>query len=175
MQAAARTGDEGCVGGAELTGGLEVAELRDGGARRHVHGAGEERDVRGHGGVGAQDAGDAGVEGAHVGAQGIASDDGLDVVVGIAGGEGADDGELVVELGEPLEGGAEGDAGDASRDFAGGGAYLAGRVHLRIERLELGGAAVLEEEDNGLVAEGELVGLGVGLHGEPVGEGDAAQ
>ena len=45
------------VGGAEFAGRLEVAELRDGRAGGRVHGAREERDIRGHRGVGAQRAG----------------------------------------------------------------------------------------------------------------------
>ena len=57
---------------------------------------------------------DAGIEGAEVGAERLAVDDRLDVVVAVAGHVGADDGELVGQLGQARKGRAEGDAGQGA-------------------------------------------------------------
>src|SRR5207249_4629038 len=90
---------------------------------------------------------------AEVGAKRIAADDGLDVVIAVAGSEAAHDADLVRQASEAREGAAEGHAGDARLHFAGGAAALDRSTHLRIERLDLAGPAVQEQEDDGMILE----------------------
>src|SRR6188474_2155130 len=77
-------------------------------------------------------------------------------MVAVAGDERAHDTKLVRKPGESCEGAAEGDAGDGRFDLARGAADGRGRVHLRIERLELRRPAVHEEKDDGTILEGKL-------------------
>ena len=176
LEVSACAGDERCEGAAEVAGAFEVAEFGDGWLGVGVDGAREEGDIGGHGGVGPGGAGDCGVERAHVGAERVDADDGFDVVVAVAGDERADDGEFAGEGGEFGEGRAEGDAWDGGGDFAGGAADVRGGVHFGVERFELGGTAVHEEEDDGAVFEGiGGGGSGGGFDGELVGEGEASE
>ena len=69
----------------------------------------------------------------------------------VFGSKGTDDGELVVELGEFMEGGAEGDAGDTGGDFSGSATDVAGGAHFGVKGFELAGASVHHEEDDGFV------------------------
>ena len=94
--------------------------------------------------------GDARVERPRLAPKRVAADERLDVVVGVAGDERADDGELVGQRGELREGAAEGHAGERGGDLAGGAADALGRGHLRVERLELARPAVQEQEDDRL-------------------------
>ena len=71
-----------------------------------------------------------GVDRAEVGAEGVAADDRLDVVIAVAGNERADDGELVGQRGQLRKRAAEGDAGQSRGDLAGGAADLDGAVIL---------------------------------------------
>ena len=52
------------------------------------------------------------------------------------------------QLGQPLEGAAEGNAWQRGGDLTRGAAYMRRRVHLRIEGLELRRPSVHEEEDD---------------------------
>ena len=124
-------------GPAEFAGGLEVPEVRDRCFGRWIDRAWEQGHIGGHGGVDPGGAGYAGVERAHVGPEGVRTDERFDVVIPVTGGERAYDAEFVGQSGEPREGAAEGDSGQGGFDFAGGAADVRWRVHLRIEGLEL--------------------------------------
>ena len=96
-------------------------------------------------------------------------------MVPVLGGEGADDGKLVVEPGQFFEGGTKGDARNAGGDLARHASYFRRGVHFRIEGLELAGSPVHEEEDDGPVLDqlGVLRKDGAGL--EPTGQEGASQ
>ena len=72
--------------------------------------------------------------------------------------EGADVNELVSELGQLLHGGAEMDPGNGGGYDVGDGADSGGSIGLGIESLELAGAALLEEKNDGLPREGVDLG-----------------
>ena len=106
-------------------------------------------------------AGDAGIDRAEVGVEKVLVDNGFDVVVGVAGTIGADDGEFVGQLGEVrLKVAAEGDAGQSRLDLAGGAADFRRGGHLGVEGLDLARTAVQEQEDDGLVGGDRSAGRG---------------
>ena len=70
------------------------------------------------------------------------------VMVSALGRERANDGELVVQLGEFFKGRTKGYSGQAGGDFPGHAADFRRSVHLRVKGFELAGAAVHEEKDN---------------------------
>ena len=138
------------VGRGERAGRVEAAERRGARPRRRVDRPREEHDVGGQARARVVRPGDPCVDRAEVGPERVAADDRLDVVVGVAGDERADDGELVGPRREAGEGAAEGHAGDLRGDLARGAADSLGPIHLRVERLDLARAAVQEEEDDRL-------------------------
>ncbi len=175
LQLAAAAGIEGRIGRAERAGVAELAEAHGPCLRAGVHGAREQGHIRRHAGAGAIGAGNARIDGAEVGAEGVAADDGLDVVIAVAGDERTHDSELVGLGGELCEGAAEGDAGQLRRNLAGGAANLDRRGHLGIERLGLAGTAVQEEEDDRLVGDKSFVTRRPRLGGEQVRQRQATQ
>ena len=138
-----------------------------------IHRAGEERDVRGGAGRRMIAAGDSSIDGSGIRVVSVAADERLDVVVAVAGDEGADDRGLVREFCELGEGGAVGDAGQGGTDLAADAADLGGGAHLGIEGFDLGRAAVHEEEVDGFFGE-KAVAVGSAGGGQ-VGQGEAAQ
>ena len=118
-------------------------------------------------------AGHAGVDGAEIGAERFAADDRLDVMGGIAGNIGTDDGELVGQGRKLGERGAEGDARQTGGRFAYGAANLCRGRHFRVERLKLAGAAVQKQKNDRLVSkETSLIG---GAGGEQSRQSEAAK
>ena len=75
-------------------------------------------------------------------------DQGTGVMASALGGERAHDGELVVQLGEFFKGRSEGYPRQAGGNLPGHASNFRGGVHLRVESLELAGAAVHEEKDD---------------------------
>ncbi len=161
---------EGCEALADGAGGEELPEVVVAPLGRGIDGAGEEGGIGGHAGIWAGGPGDAGVEGAEVGVEGVLADEGFDIVVPAVGGEGADDGAAVGEFGEMGEGGAEGDARDGGGDFPDGAPDFGRRVHFGIEEFGLGRATMHEDEDDGFSGEGPE-----GIGGEDLGECEAAE
>ena len=152
---------EGIVGVAEAAGVLahgvvvaEVAQLAEGhvgedaavgGAHPADDGAERWQVLRGGRGLDAEDV---------VARVGVAGEGevGADGVVVVAVGDGADEGEAIGAAGEAGQVFGDGNARDARRDGAELAADLGGGVGFEVEDVEVGGAAVVEDEDAGLGA-----------------------
>jgi hypothetical protein len=163
------------VGRRERAGRLEAAERRGARARRRVDRLREEDDVGQQPCARVIRPGDPREDRAGVGPERVAADERLEVVVGVAGDEGADDGELVGPRREVREGAAETHAGDRRGDLPRRAADPLRPVHLRVERLDLARAAVQEEEDHRLPGQRPRHPLRMCLQGREVGEAQAAR
>ena len=132
------------------TGRLEVAKVLDDGPGIGIDRPGKQRRVVGNAGQRVVRSHHARVERTDICPAAVAPHNRLDVVVAVAGGEGTDNRELVGERRQLGQRPAKGDPGNLRLHFPRGALDADRGGHLGIERLDLAGAAMLEEENDRL-------------------------
>ena len=118
--------------------------------------------------------GDAGVDGAEVRAERVASDKRFEVVIGIARDVRAHDRQTIGKVREARERASEGDAWHPGGQLARRAPDPVGRGHLRVERLELARPAVEEQKDDRLAGQKAGQALGLCLQRRQVGQREPA-